>query len=227
LTQIPGEELSIEAVVELSDTEIEAIPQDKRVRIVQAQIEGGRLEIANLFQRLESEKIQNSELEFKVRELATLLDEERKRLKLKQKSNATLTDQLRQLRTEVGQQEHKLQTLGGDTSRGSGRDAELDKLANQLEREQANVLKFQAQIQRARNELASIELQYREETEEKMCELDQLTNEKRKLIDLINLECQKLSQLKHRNVSVLRGLASHTLDAQLTAVVESGGDGAR
>jgi small-conductance mechanosensitive channel len=218
--------MSRDGVVELDDTEIEAIPQDKRVRIVQAQIEGGRIELANLYQKLEAEKLQNSELEFKIRELNTLLGEERKRLQMKQKSNAKLSDQLKQIRAELGQQEHKLQSLGGDATRSGAKDGELDRLASQLERENSNVLKLQAQLEKRRNELASIEIQYREETEERSFELDQLVNEKKKLLDLINLEVQKLSQLKQRNMSAIRGLASHTLDAQLTAVLESLGDGA-
>jgi chromosome segregation ATPase len=211
--------------VELDDAELEGIPQDKRVRIVQAQIEGGRAELADLYKKLEDQKVQSSELEYRARELHTELVEARKRLHVRQKGNDQLSDQLRDLRGEIAQHESKLRSLGGDPQSLIVRDADLDRLAAQLERESANVLKLQAALESRRNELASIDTQYREEAEERTFELGQLGQERKKLLDLINLELQKLAQLKQRNASAVRGVAAHTLDAQLTAVLESIGSG--
>jgi chromosome segregation ATPase len=210
-------------VVELNDTEIAAIPQDKRVRIVQAQIEGGRAELTELYGKLENQKVQNSELEFRIRELHTELVDTRKRLHGRQKSNDKLSEQLRELRSEIAQQETKLRSIGGDSQVQSGRDADVDRLAAQLERENANVLKLQATLESRRNELATIDAQYREDAAERTFELNQLSQERRKLLDLISLELQKVTQLKQRNGSAVRGLAAHALDAQLTAALESMG----
>ena len=58
-------------IIELSDDELEAIPQDKRVKIVQAQIEGGRAELSELYEKLEEQKLSCSELEYKLREIHT------------------------------------------------------------------------------------------------------------------------------------------------------------
>jgi len=211
--------------VELNDAELEAIPQDKRVRIVQAQIEGGRLELADLYQKLEDQKVQNSEFEYRIRELTAEVADERKKLQVRQKSNDKQSEQLRDLRNEIAKDENKLRSLGGDTTSLSLRDADLERLASQLERESSNVLKFQAAIEKRRNELAAIELQYREESELLNFELTQLSQEKKKLLDLIALEMQKLQQTKQRNQAALRGVSAHTLDAQLTAVLESLGAG--
>jgi hypothetical protein len=41
------------------------IPQSKRAGIVQGQIEGGRVELTDLYHKLEDQKIENSELEYR------------------------------------------------------------------------------------------------------------------------------------------------------------------
>jgi hypothetical protein len=140
--------------------------------------------------------------------------------------NETLSEQLRDTRSDIAQQETKLRSLGGDAQFRTLRDADVDRLAAQLERESANVLQLQASLETRRNELATIDAQYHDNGEERTFELSQSSQERRKLLDLINLELQRLTQLKQRNASALRGLASHALDAQLTAVLESIGAGA-
>jgi chromosome segregation ATPase len=176
--------------VELNDTEIDAIPRDKRVRIVQAQIEGGRLELSGLYKKLEDAKVQNSELEFRIRELTAELADERKKGQTRQKANDKLSEQLRELRTQIGKQETKLRSIGGDGASLALKDADMERVAAQLERENANVLKLQAAIERRRNELAAVDAQCREEGDARSFELAQLAQEKPKLIDLINLELQ-------------------------------------
>lgn len=210
-------------VIELSDDELEAIPQDKRVKIVQAQIEGGRAELSELYEKLEEHKLANSELEYKLHELHTALTDERKKVQTKQKANDKFSEELRTLRSEIGQHENKLRQLGGGETNSRLKDSDINKLATQLEREQANVLKLQAQIEKRRNELMAIDLQYKEETEDMKSELEKLVQDKQKTMDLINLEMQRLNQLKQRKIAALKSIASHTLDSQLTAVLESVG----
>jgi chromosome segregation ATPase len=207
--------------VELNDADIAAIPRDKRIRIIQAQIDGGRAELADLYKKLETEKVQNTELEFRIRELDGSLTDERKKLQGRQRANDKLSEQLKQIRAEIGQKESRLKALGGDLQALVGRDSEVDRMANQLDKEQANVLRLQAQIEKRRNELMAIDLQYKEESEERRLELEQISFEKRKMLDLLNLELQKMGQMRQRNVSALRSVASHGLDAQLTAVLSS------
>lgn len=208
-------------VIELSDDELEAIPQDKRVKIVQAQIEGGRAELADLYEKLEEHKLSNSELEYKLREVNSALVDEKKKVQIKQKTNDKYAEELRILRSEIAQHENKLRQLGGSETNPRLKDADVNKLATQLDREQSNVLKLQAQIEKRRNELMAIDLQHKEETEDMKIELEKLVQEKQKTLDLINLEMQRLNHLKQRKIAALRSIASHTLDAQLTAVLET------
>lgn len=209
--------------IELSDDELEAIPQDKRVKIVQAQIEGGRAQLADLYQKLENEKVINSELEYKIKELNSILIDEKKKLQMKQKNNAKLTDQLRQLRGEVGAYENKLQTFAVDSNNRSQtlKETDIERLTAQLDKEQANVLRLQVQIEKQNSELTKLDLQSHQESDMMKFELNKLTEEKKKTIDLIGLEMQRLNVLKQRNTSALKGISSRTLDAQLTAVLES------
>ena len=208
--------------IELSDDELEAIPQDKRVKIVQAQIEGGRAQLADLYQKLENEKVTNTELEYKIKELNNNLIDEKKKLQIKQKNNAKLLDQLRQIRGEVGQ-ENKLRTFATDSNNRSQTltENDIERLTAQLDREQANVLRLQVQIEKQNSELAKLDLQSQQESDMMKFELNKLTEEKKKTLDLIGLEMQRLNILKQRNVSALKGISSRTLDAQLTAVLES------
>lgn len=220
--------MSENPVIELSDDELEAIPQDKRVRIIQAQIEGGRAELADLYKKLEEYKLSNSELDYKLREVNSAVTDERKKLQQKRKNNDKLSEELKQLRSEVAQHENKLHQLaGGDSDPRTLRlkDSDVDRLAVQLDREQASVLKLQAAIEKRRNELAAVDAQFKAEAEDMKAELESLTQEKKKTLDLIALEMQKLNQLKQRKITALRGIASHTLDSQLTAVLETLGDG--
>ncbi|KAK8896330.1 hypothetical protein M9Y10_014228 [Tritrichomonas musculus] len=209
--------------IELSDDELEAIPQDKRVKIVQAQIEGGRAQLADLYQKLEDEKVMNSELEYKIKELNNLLIDDRKKLQLKQKNNAKLLDQLRQIRGEVGQQENKLRSFETDSHNRSQTltENDIERLTAQLDKEQSNVLRLQVQIEKQNSELAKLDLQSQQESDMMKFELNKLTEEKKKTLDLIGLEMQRLNILKKRNTSALKGISSRTLDSQLTAVLES------
>ena len=219
--------MSENPIVELSDDELEAIPRDKRVRIVQAQIEGGRAELADLYKKLEEYKLSNSELDYKLRDINAAVVDERKKLQQKRKNNDKLSEELKQLRAEVAQQENKLHQLAGDDSQRNPKmkESDVDRLAAQLDREQANVLKLQAAIEKRRNELASIDAQFKAETDDMKAEFEALTQEKKKTLDLISLEMQKLNHMKQRKITALRGIASHTLDSQLTAVLETLGDG--
>lgn len=212
-------------IYELTDEEINAIPQDKRVKIVQAQIEGGRAELADLYEKLANEKMQLSELEFKGNELSAAVIDERKKIQQKEKNNDKLTEHLRDLRNEVAKLEEKLKQIRGDGGTQPIKDVNVDRLASQLDKEQTNVLKVQAQIERRRNELAQLDLQFQGEAENKQFEYQQLKDEKKKLMDLIGMEMQRLTLLKQRNSSALKGVSSHALDAQLTAVLESLADG--
>ncbi|OHS98049.1 hypothetical protein TRFO_35616 [Tritrichomonas foetus] len=209
--------------IELSDDEIEAIPQDKRVKIVQAQIEGGRAQLVDLYEKLEKEKVMNTELEFKIKELNQMLIDEKKKLQLKQKNNSKLTDQLRQLRGDVGQQEHKLRSFGIDSNNRSQTisNNDIERLAAQLDKEQANVLRLQVQLEKQNGELMKLDLQCKQEAESMKFDFCQIVEEKKKIMDLIGLEMQKLNILKQRNASALKGVSSRALDAQLTAVLES------
>ena len=209
--------------IELSDDELEAIPQDKRVKIVQAQIEGGRAQLADLYQKLEDEKVMNSELEYKIKELNNLLIDDRKKLQLKQKNNAKLLDQLRLIRGEVGQQENKLRSFETDSHNRSQTltENDIERLTAQLDKEQSNVLRLQVQIEKQNSELAKLDLQSQQESDMMKFELNKLKEEKKKTLDLIGLEMQRLNILKKRNTSALKGISSRTLDSQLTAVLES------
>lgn len=208
--------------IELSDDELEAIPQDKRIKIVQAQIEGGRAQLVDLYKKLEDEKVMNSEYEFKIKELNGILIDERKKLQAKQNSNAKIIEQLRQLRDEVGQYENKLLLIGADSNNQSQTltENDIDRLTSQLDKEQANVLRLQVQIEKQNNEVANLDIKSRQETDTMKFELNKIIEEKKKIIDLIGLEMQRLTYLKQRNGSLLKGISSRALDAQLTAVLE-------
>ena len=209
--------------IELSDDEIEAIPQDKRIKIVQAQIEGGRAQLLDLYKKLEDEKVMTSELEYKMKELNSIIIDEKKKLQLKQKNNAKLADQLRQVRGDVGTQENKLKSFGIDVNNRSQTltENDIDRLAAQLDKEQNNVLRLQVQLEKQNAELMKLDIQYKQETETMKFEYNQLVEEKKKVIDLIGLEMQRLNLLKQRNSSALKGISSRALDTQLTAILET------
>ena len=95
-------------VVELDDEEIFAIPEDKRAKIIQAQIEGGRLEIDELYEKLTHEHENVSELEYSIRELTAAVTEERRKTQTNVKQREKIKQDLLKKRTEISDLEAKL-----------------------------------------------------------------------------------------------------------------------
>ena len=205
---------------ELTDEDISAIPQDKLVKILNAQIDGARSELQSLYSSLEEEKLSVTELEYKHRELEAILNDEKKKLQFKEKSKQTVNKQLIDLRGKISEQESKIKHFKGGSEGDTIKASEIEKLQSQLEKEAGNVLKYQALIEKRRNELAAIDSQFANELDAIQYEIKLTNDEKNKIIDLIELHMQRLSLMKQRNEACLKSVVSHSLDSQLTATLE-------
>ena len=211
-----------QAQVELTDQDFQFLSNENRLKILRGQIENGRNTLADLYGELEQDKVQRIELDFKIRELHSVLNEEKKRQLPKQKQVAMLEDQLRKIRGDKSLLENKLQELGNDKNEVTGsKGAKIEKLQLQLDKEQANVLKLQAAIEKRRNQLATIDAQVQAEANSAIEEIHNIIDERKKTLDLIELESQLLALLKKRNETQMIMIASQSLDTELTAVLES------
>ena len=208
-------------LIELEDEELFAIPQDKRAKIIQAQIEGGRTEIADLYESLTKEHDSVAELEYSIKELTAYVNEERRKVQANTKQRDKTKQDLLKRRSEVSELETKLRSYGGDHRGDTIHNSEIDKLTQALEKEEANVLKYRALIEKRNNEIKTVDLQFQGDMEQLEIDEKNVSNERAKLIDLIELNMQRLSLMKQRNEECLKSVASHTLDAQLTATLES------
>lgn len=206
---------------ELTDDDIIAIPQDKLVKILNAQIEGARSELSSLYSNLEEEKLSVTELEYKHRELEAILNDEKRKLQMKEKNKQTLNKQLVELRNKIAEQEAKIKHFKGSNDENTIKSSEIERLTQQVEKEAGNVLKYQALIEKRRNELAAIDAQYANELDAINYEIKVTNDEKNKFIDLIDLYMQKLVLIKQRNEACLKSVVSHSLDAQLTSTLET------
>ena len=208
-------------LVELDDEEIFAIPQDKRAKILQAQIEGGRLEIAELYENLTKEKENVSELEYSIRELTAAVAEEKRKTQSNVKQRDKVKQDLLKKRTEIADLETKLRTLGGDHKGDTIRDSEIGKLQQALEKEEATVLKYRALIEKRNNEILAVDYKFKSDQEQLEFDEKTVAAEKAKLLDMIELQMQRLTLLKERNIDFIKSISSHALDAQLTATLET------
>ena len=208
-------------VVELDDEEIFAIPQDKRAKILQAQIEGGRLEIAELYENLTKEHEAVSELEYSIRELSAALTEEKRKTQQNIKQREKVKQDLQKKRQEVAELENKLRALSGDSNGDTIRNSEIEKLQQELEKEEGNVLRYRALIEKRNNEILAVKYKFQGELEQIEFDEKNVANEKSKLLDLIDLQSQRLALLKERNIECIKSISSHALDAQLTATLEA------
>ena len=208
--------------VELSDDEIFAIPLDKRVKILQAQIDGARSELSDIYEKLEQEKLAEAETMYKLNDITSILSEEKKKLQIKIKSKEKLNAELVDLRNNAGKLEEKIRSLGLDVPSGATiKESEVEKLLSILEKEQNTVLKYQALIEKRSHELFSISKQCEGDIESLQLEIQANENEKKKMLHIISLEMKKLSILKQRNETIMNTIASISLDSHLTAVLES------
>ena len=208
--------------VELTDQDFQFLSNENRLKILRGQIENGRNTLKDYYGKLEQAKVQRIELDFKIRELNSVLAEEKKRQLPKQKQVAALEEQLRKIRADKSLLENKLQELGNDQTQVTGsKGATIEKLQLQLDKEQANVLKLQAAIEKRRNELATIDAKVQADANSAAEEIQNLLDERKKTLDLIELESQRLALLKKRNETQMIMIASQSLDSELTATLES------
>ena len=112
----------------------------------------------------------------------------KKKNQLKFKNKEKLSDELLKIRNEVSKLESKLQSLGGgDQKQIIIKDIELNKMIQQIEKEDLNILKFQSLIEKRNNEIKSTKIQLESEIDNILNQNQIIIEEKKKLNYLIKI----------------------------------------
>lgn len=206
---------------ELDDDEINNIPADLKVRVVQLQVEKGREELQEAYKQFEQVKVDLVDLEFNEKELQNNIASEKKKLQVNNKNKDNRANELRKIHNQLSQLEDKLRQLGPEHKGNTIKDSEVNELVRNIENAESTVLKLQVQLEKRTNELQALDLNFKSEVDQLDFDLRKLEEEKKKTMELIGLHMHKLSLLKQKNISLMRSVAASSLDAQLTAKLEA------
>ena len=201
---------------ELSESELQLIPKNAKIKYFESKVEVGKEDLASLFASLKEKKVRQTDLKFKVTELSELIAEEKRKQTVQQTQKDSLNSNLAEMRenAQLFQQKAKALNIKNDVK------SNVEKLLGALQKQQDAVLKLQVQIDKQRRIREDKEFREKAKKAELMGEKNKLDAEIKKETEVLKLKLRKIGLMKKRNELHIRLSSAKSLDQKLTTKLE-------